>query len=272
MPDILYGTSHKGDETERLVRQALEAGFQGLDSANQRKHYYEAAVGSAVRKYLSVGVVHRADLFLQSKFTFPNGHDHRIPYSTKATVGEQVRQSFDSSLNLLGVDRLDSYLLHAPETPGKLSERDFEAWDAIVHLKRAGRVGLVGVSNVNEVQLQALVNRSSHSLDVVQNRCHWNSKVRRICQQHQIHYQGFSILRVNLRDANSHPIRSIAHRHRVTVAQVLLRFCQCIGIVCLTSTSNVRHMQESLRFGDCDLSADDIRIIKRITTGRVGDR
>ncbi|HEY8134136.1 MAG TPA: aldo/keto reductase, partial [Thermoanaerobaculia bacterium] len=49
-PPFIYGTAWKENETERLTRLALEAGFRGIDTANQRRHYFEAGVGAAVAK------------------------------------------------------------------------------------------------------------------------------------------------------------------------------------------------------------------------------
>ena len=66
---LLYGTAWKEDETERLVRLALRAGFRDFDTANQRKHYHEAAVGSAIAAAIAAKEVRREDLFLQTKFT-----------------------------------------------------------------------------------------------------------------------------------------------------------------------------------------------------------
>src|SRR5688500_17941362 len=113
-PSFLYGTAWKEDHTRGLVRQALDAGFRGIDTANQRKHYHEAAVGEAIGEAFAAGVVSRDELFLQTKFTFVSGQDHRLPYDPRARVADQVSQSFASSLSHLGVERIDSYVLHGP--------------------------------------------------------------------------------------------------------------------------------------------------------------
>ena len=59
----------------------------------------------------------RDELFLQTKFTSVGGQDHRLPYDPDAADATQVRQSFASSLEHLGVERIDSYVLHGPSTP-----------------------------------------------------------------------------------------------------------------------------------------------------------
>src|SRR5580765_2419753 len=95
VPRFLYGTAWKEDETQRLTELALRQGFRGIDTANQRKHYHEAGVGQAIGE----GLVDRAELFLQTKFTFQRGQDPRLPYDPKAPIATQVEQSFASSLS-----------------------------------------------------------------------------------------------------------------------------------------------------------------------------
>src|SRR6202162_2348846 len=98
VPRFFYGTAWKEDQTQSLVELALRQGFRGIDTANQRRHYQEAAVGRAVAASIASGVVARVDLFLQTKFTFRRGQDHRLPYAPEAPIRTQVEQSFASSL------------------------------------------------------------------------------------------------------------------------------------------------------------------------------
>src|SRR5688572_3904647 len=113
VPPLLYGTAWKEDATSSLVAQALEAGFRGIDTANQRRHYHEVGVGEALKAAFVQGL-DRDALFLQTKFTYVHGQDHRLPYDPKAPPAKQVEHSFASSLEHLGTDRLDAYLLHGP--------------------------------------------------------------------------------------------------------------------------------------------------------------
>src|SRR6184192_4427920 len=114
VPRFLYGTAWKEDETRRLTELALRQGLRGIDTANQRRHYHEAAVGQAVAAAVASGLVARDDLFLQTKFTFRRGQDHRLPYDPRAPIPVQVEQSFASSLEHLGTGVIDSFLLHGP--------------------------------------------------------------------------------------------------------------------------------------------------------------
>ena len=116
VPRFLYGTAWKEEETQRLTELALRQGFRGIDTANQRRHYHEAAVGQAISASIASGLVDREELFLQTKFTFRSGQDHRLPYDSEAPVSVQVEQSFSSSLQHLNTKWIDSYLLHGPTT------------------------------------------------------------------------------------------------------------------------------------------------------------
>src|SRR5262245_39342973 len=112
VPRLLYGTAWKEDETRRLTELALEQGCRGIDPANQRRHYCEAAVGEAIAAAVNRGLATRDQLFLQTKFTFRRGQDHRLPYDPEAPVATQVEQSFVSSQSHLGAETIDSFLLH----------------------------------------------------------------------------------------------------------------------------------------------------------------
>src|SRR5438132_11159660 len=145
VPRFLYGTAWKEDRTQRLTELALRQGFRGIDTANQRRHYHEAAVGRAIATAVQSGLVARDDLFLQTKFTFRRGQDHRLPYDPDAPIATQVEQSFARSLEHLGVAVIDSYLLHGPTQAAGLTAADWEAWRAMEAVQQSGRARLLGV-------------------------------------------------------------------------------------------------------------------------------
>src|SRR5438270_3727227 len=115
-PDFLYGTAWKEDRTAGLVELAIQTGFRGIDTANQRRHYFEAGVGEGLAAAYRAGIVSRSQLFLQTKFTYQPGQDHRLPYDPGATLSVQVAQSIASSLKHLGTDYVDSFVLHGPSS------------------------------------------------------------------------------------------------------------------------------------------------------------
>src|SRR5207244_2340261 len=75
IPDFLYGTAWKEDRTPALTELALRAGFRGIDTANQRRHYFEAGVGQGLAAAYRPGVLTAVDLFLQTEFTSQPGRD-----------------------------------------------------------------------------------------------------------------------------------------------------------------------------------------------------
>jgi diketogulonate reductase-like aldo/keto reductase len=266
IPRFLYGTAWKEDDTQRMTELALENGFRGIDTANQRRHYHEAAVGQAVAAAIARGLVTRGDLFLQTKFTFQRGQDHRLPYDARAPIGTQVEQSFASSLDHLGVETLDSYLLHGPTQRLGLVADDWAAWRAMEAIHSAGRVKVLGVSNVSVEQLELLVKDALVKPSFVQNRCYadrgWDHDVRKFCAARGIVYQGFSLLTAN-RGALARPeLAQIAQRHARTVSQVVFRFCIEIGILPLTGTSSPAHMREDLDAFNFALRPEELQWIE----------
>ena len=155
-PDFLYGTAWKEDRTQALTELALRSGFRGIDTANQRRHYFEAGVGQALAASYRDGVVTREELFLQTKFTYKDGQDHRLPYDPSADLSTQVVQSMQSSLEHLGTDHVDSYVLHGPSSGYGWTDDDTEVWAAMARERDAGRARLLGVSNVSLRHLEQM--------------------------------------------------------------------------------------------------------------------
>ena len=267
-PDFLYGTAWKEDRTAALTEQALRAGFRGIDTANQRRHYFEAAVGQGLAAAYRAGIVTRSDLFLQTKFTYQGGQDHRLPYDPRADLPTQVAQSLASSLEHLATDHVDSFVLHGPASGAGWTDDDTVVWAAMARERDAGRTRLLGVSNVSLRHLAQMETIRAELPAFVQNRCFarlgWDRQVRAFCADRGIVYQGFSLLTANV-DTLRHPaIAGIATRTRSTLPQVVFRFAQAVGMLPLTGTSDARHMQEDLSSRDLVLSADEVRAIESL--------
>jgi diketogulonate reductase-like aldo/keto reductase len=268
VPRFLYGTAWKEAETRRLTELALREGFRGIDTANQRRHYHEAAVGEAIASAIQDGLVRRDDLFLQTKFTFRPGQDDRLPYDPGAPIAEQVRQSFASSLEHLKTDRIESYVLHGPSQRNGLGRDDRQAWQAMEALHDGGLVRFLGVSNVSLDQLQTFCREARVRPRFVQNRCFarlgWDRAVREFCNAEGLVYQGFSLLTANL-DVLAHPeLHQIARRHARTPAQVVFRFALDVGMIPLTGTTSPNHMRDDLSVLTFRLEPDEVRRIERL--------
>lgn len=261
VPWILYGTAWKEDRTTELVVDAIKAGFRGIDTANQRKHYAEADVGRA----LALAGEPRDHLFVQTKYTFATGQDHRLPYERAAPIAQQVAQSCASSCRHLGLERLDAMLLHGPQHARGLTADDRAAWTALEDLHRRGVVGLLGVSNVTVEQLDLLVAHATIAPTLVQNRCHartgWDREVRAWCLDHGARYQGFSLLTANQAELATPAVAAIAKRHGKSVPEVVFAFARQSGILVLTGTSDRAHMRADLGAGDLALDPIELRTL-----------
>lgn len=268
-PLFLYGTAWKEERTEDLCFQALVAGFIGIDTANQRKHYYEEAVGRGFQKFLNQTGRKRAEFFLQTKFTFARGQDHRKPYDEQAPYGEQVVQSFASSLKHLGTGYLDSYLLHGPFQGSGLTAPDFEVWEAMEELFEKKMARQLGVSNFSLEQLTALVGNSRVKPSFVQNRCYairgWDREIREFCLMNKIIYQGFSLLTANVVQLSAAPVVEIARKYKKTIPQIAFRFAHQVGMLPITGTSNLQHMRENLAVFDFTLEKSELQTLEGIS-------
>ena len=268
VPRFLYGTAWKEQRTQTLTELALRQGFRGVDTANQRRHYDEAQVGRAVAASIDAGLLSRDELFLQTKFTSRDGQDHRLPYDPKAPTGVQVQQSFQSSLQHLGVETIDSFVLHGPSRRIGLVEDDWEAWRAMEAIHDDGRTRLLGVSNVSLDQLRGICRDARVGPRFVQNRCYaergWDREVRGFCDAQGIIYQGFSLLTANRNVLSRPEIAHIAARHDRTVAQVVFRFALQVGMIPLTGTTDADHMKEDLEVFDFQLDDGEVKRIERI--------
>src|ERR1700740_2280873 len=92
-PAFLYGTAWKEDRTASLTELALRSGFRGIDTANPRRHYFEAGVGKGLRAYYRAGITTGYELFLQPKYPYQRGQDLRLPYDPAESLAVQVAQS-----------------------------------------------------------------------------------------------------------------------------------------------------------------------------------
>jgi len=265
VPTLIYGTAWKEGDTARLAGMAIDAGFRGIDTANQRRHYFEAGVGEALAGALAAGRLERKDVFLQTKFTYVDGQDHRLPYDSSAPLATQVEQSFASSLQHLGVDYLDSYILHGPSVRHGLTAGDWETWEAMERLHGAGKTRLLGVSNVNVAQLEELYAEAATKPAIVQNRCFasmgWDRAVRQFCSEREILYQGFSLLTANREVLRHRRVNEIASRTGRTVPQVIFRFALQMGMTALTGTTSAAHMTEDLSIYAFELQPDEVRAL-----------
>lgn len=268
VPSFMYGTAWKKEATTRLVELAVAAGFTAIDTANQLIHYQEALVGETLLALAKQGVK-RESLFLQTKFTSPDGQGGQEPYDASASITDQVKQSLEISLKHLHTGYLDSYVLHSPYSRRGLDERDWEVWAALEEHYRAGRTKTIGVSNITAPQLKELCERVEVKPMMVQNRCYaqmgWDYHVRQICRAENIIYQGFSLLTANAQYLRTQEVQKIARRLSTGPAQVIFRFALQIGMLPLTGTTSEQHMKEDLAAQRLEeLTPEEMQLVETI--------
>ena len=266
MPWLIYGTAWKKERTADLVVKAIQAGFRGIDTAGQPKHYDEQLVGTALHRLKNLGIEREA-LFIQTKFTPLDGQDPRqVPYDRNAPLASQVAQSFEVSKNNLQTHYVDALILHSP-MPRR--EQLIEVWAAMETIQKTGGARLLGISNCYTTEvLRQLYTEANVKPAVVQNRFYqetgYDADLRSWCSKHGIIYQGFWTLTANPHILESKTVRTIAQKHKKTEAQIFFRYLNQSYIVPLTGTCSEQHMQEDLSVLDFELSSDDVTKVSNL--------
>ena len=269
MPRMIYGTAWKKDNTSALVVQAVRAGFRGVDTACQPKHYKEEGVGAALATLLGSGAggVAREDLFIQTKV---NRHRAAELAGADATIAQQVARSVEVSLANLGLQYVDSLVLHSPY---KKHKDTMKCWRAMEEAVRAGKARQLGISNVKSLeQLQRVHAEATIKPVVVQQRFYvktcFEREMRAWCATAGVAFQSFWTLTANSkrgkpnRDAVLSPIvAKLAAKYRVTPQVLFYRFVMGQGICPLNGTSSAAHMAEDLCARTVPLTAEDAATI-----------
>ncbi len=266
MPWLIYGTAWKKERTADLVVKAIQAGFSGVDTACQPKHYDEQLVGEALQRLKELRV-ERESLFVQTKFTPLGGQDpRRVPYDKNAPIESQVVQSFETSKKNLKTHYVDSLILHSPVAP---HAHLMKAWIAMEAIQKAGGARQLGISNCYDTEIMKLLYADANVKPaVVQNRFYqetgYDADLRNWCSNHGVIYQSFWTLTANPHILGSNTVRSIARKYKKTEAQIFFRCLNQSCIVPLTGTCSEKHMREDLSVFDFELSSDDLSKVRSL--------
>ena len=266
MPRLIYGTAWKKERTADLVVKAIQAGFKGIDTACQPKHYDEPLVGAALQRLKDHGI-ERETLFLQTKFTPLSGQDPKqLPYDKNSPMESQVVQSFETSKKNLQTHYVDSLILHSPVAPHALM---MKVWDAMETIQKTGGARQLGISNCYDTEvMRQLYADASVKPAVVQNRFYqetrYDADLRHWCSDHGVIYQSFWTLTANPHVLVSNIVRTIAQKYNKTEVQIFFRYLSQSGIVPLTGTSSEQHMREDLSIFDFELSSDDLKNVSHL--------
>ena len=245
IPAVGFGTYLTGEKDDGTVAAALEAGYRHFDTAS----FYgtEQALGEA----LKASGVPREELFLTSKLW-------------KDEMGyENALAAFERSLQKLGTDYLDLYLIHWPRTDDLTAEwrqLDRDTWRALEELYRAGRVRAIGVSNFLPHHLRNLMETAEIAPMVNQIEFHpgypqtWNVE---FCKAHGILPEAWSPLG-RTRVLQDERLAGIAAKYGKTVAQLCVRFALQCGVVPLPKSSSPARMQANLDVFDFVISDEDM--------------
>ena len=266
MPWLIYGTAWKKERTADLVVKAIQAGFKGIDTACQPKHYDEPLVGAALLRLKDHGI-ERETLFLQTKFTPLSGQDPRqVPYDKNSPIESQVAQSFEASKKNLQTQYVDSLVLHSPVAPHALL---MKVWHAMETIQKAGGARQLGISNCYDTEvMRQLYADANVKPAVVQNRFYqetgYDAGLRRWCSTYGVIYQSFWTLTANPQVLASNTISTIAHKYNKTSPQIFFRYLNQSGVVPLTGTCSEQHMREDLSIFDFELSSDELENMSRL--------
>lgn len=242
MPQLGFGVFKvkNGNETVESVKKAIEVGYRAIDTAAIYEN--EEGVGQAIRE---CGVP-REELFITSKV-----------WNTEQGY-ETTLQAFDDSLNRLGLEYLDLYLIH---WPGK--DKYLETWRALEKLYQDGKVKSIGVSNFHVHHLENLLANSEVKPVVNQIELHpllTQVEIRDYCAKHEIKVESWSPLgRGNLLEEPT--INHIAKKHGKSSAQVLIRWHLQHDLVVIPKSITPSRIEENAQVFDFSLSLNEMNQI-----------
>ena len=263
IPNMIYGTAWKKENTTNLVFEALKQGFKGIDTACQPKHYREDLVGLGLQKAYEIGI-NREDIFLQTKFTPIDGQDQtNMPYLESDEIEVQVEKSFETSKKNLKTDFINAYILHSPVYPGSKLQK---VWQKMEEFYDKKEVGALGISNCYDLDvLKYLYNNAKVKPTIVQNRFYaqsgYDKDLRAFCKQHNITYESFWSLTANPNILANEVLENLALKYQKGVVEIFYRFLNHINITPLNGTTSTKHMIEDLKISEFELLENEIKEI-----------
>ena len=239
MPILGMGTfeSEQGKTTQNAVLWALEAGYRHIDTAAIYRNEHD--VGAGIRE----SGIPRAEIFVTTKLW-----NREQPY-------DAALRAFDHSLELLGLDYVDLYLIHWPVPPHRA-----DAWRALRHLYEQGRCRAIGLSNYTIRHLKEVL--ADAPLVPMVNQFELSPFLTRtalvaFCQQQGIQVERYSPLSRGAK-LNDPSVRTLAARHTKTPAQVLIRWALQKGFVVIPKSVHRERIIENANVFDFSLTAEEI--------------
>ncbi|RYV51083.1 aldo/keto reductase [Pengzhenrongella frigida] len=248
MPILGFGVFQvPADETERVVTDALAAGYRHLDTA--AAYGNEEAVGRAI----GASGIPRDELFVTTKLWIHDGGE------------EGTKRAFATSLQLLGLDRLDLYLIHQP-----LGDY-YSSWRAMQELYRQGLIAAIGVSNFYPDRLIDLIEHSDVTPAVNQVETHpyfQRAAYQELLAERGVQIESWGPLAEGKNNIFSDPtLTALGEAHDKSVAQVTLRWLIQRGVVVIPKSTRPERMAENLDVFDFLLTDDEMARIATLDTG-----
>lgn len=232
------------DAAADIVKNAIEVGYRSIDTA--AIYGNEAGVGEGIKHALTSTDLKREDLFITSK-VWNNGLSY-----------EETKAAYEESLQKLGIEYLDLYLIH---WPGK--SKYAEAWRALEDLYKEGKIKAIGVCNFNISHLQDLLKTATVTPAINQVEFHPRLQqvaLRAYCQEHNIQLEAWSpLMQGELLEDET--IAKIADKYGKSNAQVILRWDLQNGVITIPKSSHKERMIQNAAIFDFSLTDEEMAII-----------
>lgn len=250
MPQLGYGVWQVEDEEAKpAVLKAIETGYRSIDTA--MIYGNEKGVGDAIKE----SGVPREELFITTKvWNSDQGY-------------EQTLKAFDDSMERLGLDYLDLYLIHWPMP----SEDTYvDTYKALEKLYADGRVKAIGVCNFDIDHLQRLLDECDVKPVLNQVECHPHlvqKELKAFCQENDIYVEAWSPLMQGGIVLENDIVKAIAEKHGKTSAQVILRWHLQNGSIVIPKSVTPSRIEENFNVFDFELTAEDMEQITSLDKG-----
>ncbi|OKL46648.1 oxidoreductase [Boudabousia liubingyangii] len=257
IPQFGYGTYKvPPEQATDLVRSALQLGYRHIDTAQM--YHNEAQVAAALHEAMDAGVK-RADLFVTTKLN----NDFHEP--------EDAHRAFDKSLDDMGLDYVDLFLIHWP-VPKLYDGRYDRTWQAMVEIFKSGRAKAIGVSNFEAHHLERIIDATDFVPHVNQIQVHpyfREDALREYCRKLGIVVEAWAPLsRGDI--VSDELVVAQAERLERTPAQVVLRWALERGDVIFPKTTSPQRMQENLQIFDFELDQAAVDALNSLDKGEEG--
>ncbi len=254
MPCIGLGVFRIEDnnEAERVVKTALNVGYRHIDTAMY--YHNEKAVGKAIRE----SGIPREEIFVTTKM-----------WNADQRSG-MVKEAFEASLERLGIDYIDLYLIHWP-VEGKY----VDTWKKFEDIYQSGKVKAIGVSNFKQHHLEILLKETSVIPAVNQIELHpylTQESELVFCKTMGIQVEAWSQFAANQTNLFEEKIlMDLADKYSKSPAQIILRWDYQRGVVTIPKSSNENRMKENLDIFDFSLSDQEVESISSLNKNmRIG--